>query len=91
MTRYVFIALLIAIASISTSAFLVHGGVLRTPSSTNLNMVFGPKQAIAIEKRKNPQAFESTIQGLMKTMKLSRANAEKVSFVHLRRIGILFL
>jgi hypothetical protein len=54
-------------------------------------MVFGPKQAIAIEKRKNPQAFESTIQGLMKTMKLSRANAEKVSFVNLRRSGNSFL
>jgi hypothetical protein len=55
--------------------------VSRTFSSTitSLNMVFGPKQALAIEKRKNPQAFESTIQGLMRTKGLSRADAEKVS------------
>lgn len=46
-------------------------------STTSLQMVFGPKQALAIEKRKNPQAFESTIQGLMKTKGLSRADAEK--------------
>jgi hypothetical protein len=46
-------------------------------SLTRLNMVFGPKQALAIEKRKNPQAFEATIQGLMKTKGLSRADAEK--------------
>lgn len=48
-------------------------------SSTSLNMVFGPKQALAIEKRKNPQAVESTIQGLMKTKSLTRAQAEEVS------------
>ena len=82
MTRSVFITILVAIVFTSTSAFVAHGGALRTPTSTNLNMVFGPKQAMAIEKRKNPQAFESTIQGLMRTMKLSRADAEKVSLMN---------
>jgi hypothetical protein len=79
MTRPVFIALILVIASVSTSAFLGHGSLHRSPARTsNLNL-FGPKQALAIEKRKNPQAFESTIQGLMKTKSLSRQDAEKVS------------
>jgi len=47
------------------------------PSTTSLTMVFGPKQALAIEKRKNPKQLESTIQGLMKTKKLNREQAEK--------------
>ena len=80
MTRPVFIALILVIASVRTNAFLGHGSLHRSPTRTsNLNMIFGPKQALAIEKRKNPQAFESTIQGLMKTKSLSRQDAEKVS------------
>lgn len=39
--------------------------------------IFGPKQALEIEKRKNPKAVESTIQGLMKQKKLTRDQAEK--------------
>mmetsp|Transcript_22321 Transcript_22321/g.33229 ORF Transcript_22321/g.33229 Transcript_22321/m.33229 type:complete len:177 (-) Transcript_22321:1257-1787(-) len=46
-------------------------------SSSALQMVFSPKEALAIEKMKNPQKFESTIQGLMKAKRLSRAQAEK--------------
>jgi hypothetical protein len=42
-------------------------------------MVFGPKQALAIEKRKDPQAYEATIAGLMKTKQLTRKGAEEVS------------
>jgi len=80
MTRPVFIALILVIASVSTSAFVGHGSHQRSPTrrTSNLNL-FGPKQALAIEKRKNPEALESTIQGLMLTKSLSRADAEKVS------------
>jgi len=74
---------IISIISANSFAFLNNGvpacRMSRSSSTTTtLKMVFGPKQALAIEKRKNPQAFESTIQGLMKTKGLSRADAEKV-------------
>lgn len=71
------ITLLILVA-VGSNAFSLNGlPTQRTASTTSLNMVFGPKQALAIEKRKNPQGLESTIQGLMKTKSLSRAQAEQ--------------
>jgi len=73
------LTLLIAISAVSTNAFSINGVATQRRASTSLNMVFGPKQALAIEKRKNPQGFESTIQTLMKTNNLSRPDAEKVS------------
>jgi len=39
--------------------------------------IFGPNQALAIERKKNPAKFEATIQNLMKQKKLSRDKAEK--------------
>ena len=57
---------------------LPHRQVTTTTSSpsTSLNMIFGPKQALAMEKKKNPQQFERTIINLMKTKKLTREQAE---------------
>ena len=61
----------------------VNAFVTKRPSrlghrvSTTL-CVMGPRQALAMDKRKNPKNFESTIQGLMKQNKLTRAQAEKV-------------
>mmetsp|Transcript_14966 Transcript_14966/g.20408 ORF Transcript_14966/g.20408 Transcript_14966/m.20408 type:complete len:165 (-) Transcript_14966:418-912(-) len=54
-------------------------GVSKAPykNGVSLNMVFGKDTALAIEKRKDPKAFEATIQNLMKTKKLTRAQAEK--------------
>lgn len=47
----------------------------RSKGTTALN-VFGPKQALAIEKTKNPAKFEATIEGLMSTKGLTRRQAE---------------
>lgn len=44
---------------------------------TALAMVFGPKQALAMERTKNPQKFEQTITGLMSSKGLTRGQAEK--------------
>ena len=62
-------------------AFSNHGRATRVHQSrvSPLHMVFGPKQALAIEKRKNPQKYEATITGLMKTNNLDRKAAEDVS------------
>ena len=46
-------------------------------SVTRLDMVVGPKQALALEKLKNPKQVERTVTSLMKTKKLTRAQAEK--------------
>lgn len=59
-------------------------------TGTSLNMVFGPKQALAIEKLKNPEQVESTIQGLMVKNKLTRAQAEIVSFESLLEFAMDF-
>ncbi len=77
MTRISLTFCIIAVLVASTSAFTSNSFNSQRSGSTKL-MVFGPKQALAIEKRKNPQAFESTIQGLMKTKRLTREQAEKV-------------
>eukprot|EP00555_Chaetoceros_dichaeta_P010143 CAMPEP_0198267704 /NCGR_PEP_ID=MMETSP1447-20131203/34208_1 /TAXON_ID=420782 /ORGANISM="Chaetoceros dichaeta, Strain CCMP1751" /LENGTH=108 /DNA_ID=CAMNT_0043958419 /DNA_START=42 /DNA_END=365 /DNA_ORIENTATION=+ len=72
------IALLFLIFALPSNAF--SNNIIATfnnPSTTGLSMVFGPRQALAIEKRKNPQQFEITIQGLMKSKKLTRDQAEK--------------
>lgn len=45
-------------------------------SSVSLN-VFSSKEALGIEKMKNPRKTEQTIQGLMKAKKLTRAQAEQ--------------
>eukprot|EP00567_Pseudictyota_dubia_P014052 CAMPEP_0197436310 /NCGR_PEP_ID=MMETSP1175-20131217/3779_1 /TAXON_ID=1003142 /ORGANISM="Triceratium dubium, Strain CCMP147" /LENGTH=161 /DNA_ID=CAMNT_0042965567 /DNA_START=79 /DNA_END=564 /DNA_ORIENTATION=+ len=66
--------LLVLLSQSVANAFVVSGSHFR--QSTALS-VFGPAQAAAIEKRKNPQKFESTIQGLMKTKGLTREQAEK--------------
>jgi len=72
------IAILFLVGTIVSHAFSNNGLVIsKKPSITKLSMVFGPRQALAIEKRKNPQQAENTIQGLMKAKKLSRAQAEK--------------
>ena len=76
---YLFTLLLAVVAFSSTSAFVSNGTPSPRSAVSSLN-VFGPKQALAIERRKNPQAFESTIQGLMKTKNLSRAQAEQVCY-----------
>merc|ERR1719223_2111752 len=59
------------------STFVVHPIVKDRQAKPSHLSVFGPNQALAIEKRKNPKQFESTIQGLMKTKKLTREQAEK--------------
>jgi len=64
----------------AVNAFVVRAsvpGLHASPiSSSRLDMVLGPKQFLAIEKRKNPKKFETTIQNLMKKKKLSRKQAE---------------
>eukprot|EP00558_Chaetoceros_sp_UNC1202_P009742 CAMPEP_0197247232 /NCGR_PEP_ID=MMETSP1429-20130617/26991_1 /TAXON_ID=49237 /ORGANISM="Chaetoceros sp., Strain UNC1202" /LENGTH=164 /DNA_ID=CAMNT_0042708087 /DNA_START=12 /DNA_END=506 /DNA_ORIENTATION=+ len=72
------VAFVIAVSCLRTNAFSINGSGLPSQrrASTSLN-VFGPKQALAIEKRKNPQQFESTIQGLMRAKNLTRDQAEK--------------
>lgn len=76
--RTSFTYILIALALVSVSAFTSNINVAPIMrKTTSLNMVFGPKQALAIERRKNPQVFESTIQGLMTSKRLSREQAEK--------------
>mmetsp|Transcript_36048 Transcript_36048/g.52834 ORF Transcript_36048/g.52834 Transcript_36048/m.52834 type:complete len:174 (-) Transcript_36048:228-749(-) len=49
----------------------------RSSSSSQLQMLMGPKQMLAMEKKKNPEKFEATINNLMKSKKLSRAQAEQ--------------
>ena len=49
----------------------------RSKGTTTALNVFGPKQALAIEKAKNPAKFEATIEGLMSTKGLTRGQAEK--------------
>mmetsp|Transcript_20896 Transcript_20896/g.24038 ORF Transcript_20896/g.24038 Transcript_20896/m.24038 type:complete len:188 (-) Transcript_20896:264-827(-) len=46
-------------------------------SKTSSLNLFGPKQALAIERTKNPAGFEQTINGLMRKNKLTREQAEK--------------
>ena len=66
-----------------TTAFSTHGAFNAHRSKVSpLQMVFGPKQALSIEKRKDPQKYEATIAGLMKTKKLTRKAAEDVSTDH---------
>lgn len=48
----------------------------RAQSPTSLK-IFGPKQALAIELKKNPAKTEATIANLMKKNKLTRSAAEK--------------
>lgn len=40
-------------------------------------MVVGPKQALALEKMKNPEKLEATITGLMQQKNLTREQAEQ--------------
>eukprot|EP00545_Synedropsis_sp_CCMP1620_P012364 CAMPEP_0119012928 /NCGR_PEP_ID=MMETSP1176-20130426/7702_1 /TAXON_ID=265551 /ORGANISM="Synedropsis recta cf, Strain CCMP1620" /LENGTH=164 /DNA_ID=CAMNT_0006965967 /DNA_START=36 /DNA_END=530 /DNA_ORIENTATION=+ len=71
---------LIGATSITVDAFTVNTAAVaskRWSSSSSLNMVVGPKQALMMEKKKNPAKFEKTIQGLMKSKKLSRPQAEQ--------------
>ena len=50
---------------LQSSAFVPIASQLpRSP--TQMSMIFGPKQALAIEKRKDPKKFDATINGLMK-------------------------
>ena len=78
--HYVFIALIFAVATSISNAFtsLSPPGSRTLAPYTSLSMVIGPKQMLAMEKRKNPEKFESTIQGLMTTKKLTRNQAEQV-------------
>mmetsp|Transcript_3970 Transcript_3970/g.8615 ORF Transcript_3970/g.8615 Transcript_3970/m.8615 type:complete len:161 (+) Transcript_3970:108-590(+) len=69
--------LAVAVAATSVGAFSVlpNGPATGRPA-TSLS-VFGPKQALAIERTKNPAKFEQTIQGLMSSKGLTRGQAEK--------------
>ena len=69
------LAILVAAASVSAFSVLPNGPAIGRPA-TALS-VFGPKQALAIEKTKNPAKFEQTIQGLMSSKGLTRGQAEK--------------
>ncbi|GMH83630.1 hypothetical protein TrVE_jg11385 [Triparma verrucosa] len=62
---------------LQSSAFVPIAPQQQIRSPTQMSMIFGPKQALAIEKRKDPKKFESTINGLMKKNKLTRDAAEK--------------
>ena len=78
-----FVFTIATLATCQVKAFIVPtttGGTSsstgRSKGTTSLN-VFGPKQALAIEKAKNPAKFEATIEGLMSTKGLTRGQAEK--------------
>eukprot|EP00543_Licmophora_paradoxa_P019302 CAMPEP_0202464656 /NCGR_PEP_ID=MMETSP1360-20130828/62632_1 /ASSEMBLY_ACC=CAM_ASM_000848 /TAXON_ID=515479 /ORGANISM="Licmophora paradoxa, Strain CCMP2313" /LENGTH=154 /DNA_ID=CAMNT_0049088055 /DNA_START=132 /DNA_END=592 /DNA_ORIENTATION=- len=60
----------------STTARFGSSSSSTSPMATQLN-VFSPKEALSIERLKNPKKTEATIAGLMKSKKLTRAQAEK--------------
>mmetsp|Transcript_6364 Transcript_6364/g.9281 ORF Transcript_6364/g.9281 Transcript_6364/m.9281 type:complete len:156 (-) Transcript_6364:2079-2546(-) len=68
------ILFLVFVAS-SVSAFVPQGR--NHPLIATQLHIFGPKQALEIERAKNPKAVEATIQGLMKQKRLTREQAEK--------------
>jgi hypothetical protein len=69
--------LAVAVAATSVGAFSVlPNGPAAGRRATSLS-VFGPKQALTIERTKNPAKFEQTIQGLMSSKDLTRGQAEK--------------
>mmetsp|Transcript_17159 Transcript_17159/g.23004 ORF Transcript_17159/g.23004 Transcript_17159/m.23004 type:complete len:165 (-) Transcript_17159:344-838(-) len=78
-TAFICQALVLLFCLISSPGADAFANVGKAPyrSGSSLNMVFGKETALQIEKRKNPQQFEATIEGLMKTKKLTRAQAEK--------------
>eukprot|EP00563_Minutocellus_polymorphus_P001203 CAMPEP_0181045946 /NCGR_PEP_ID=MMETSP1070-20121207/14084_1 /TAXON_ID=265543 /ORGANISM="Minutocellus polymorphus, Strain NH13" /LENGTH=166 /DNA_ID=CAMNT_0023124519 /DNA_START=64 /DNA_END=564 /DNA_ORIENTATION=+ len=70
------------LAACSVEAFTVPTTSTRRSTSSRSRLttalnVFGPKQALAIEKAKNPAKFEATVEGLMSTKGLTRGQAEK--------------
>ena len=60
---------------LQSSAFVPIAPQQQIRSPTQMSMIFGPKQALAIEKRKDPKKFESTINGLMKVRVVGSLNA----------------